>query len=693
MKFGRPMKFLLFFFVTTIFTTAMLLLSCDKNPNGPAAKTWDCTISEGNTPDYTSTIGCKADFTALSSEPLNADIPGATSVKTIIDQLDPSGTNPLYFQNSKKYQIHWDFASTHLSGRGKPVVEALTLFNTTEYYTPDRRFVCGAITHYDGPGVWTYEIAPYDNATAQMIAMAYKKIADSCFFGDSLYFHPTSSIIEKLAEGLPSSVKIITTDEIFKNIDYQPLNFGTSMGRLVFITAKELDTEYVGFRDIVVLDEVPNDISVTSGIITEMFQTPLAHINVLSQNRGTPNMALRGAFSDTSLRSLNGKWVRLNVSSSNYSITEVTKAQADAWWDANAPAKIAIPNLDTTVKDLKDVKDILDIAGKGLGGALAAAIPAFGGKASHYSAFPHMDSTKVPYFKGFGIPVYYYWQFMKQNGFDKQVVQMLADTLFQSDPAIRSARLKALRDSMMVAPVDASFMSMLNAKLQKNYPNVRMRFRSSTNAEDLNGFTGAGLYTSKTGDPNDPKHSVIDAVREVWSSVWFFRAFEERSYRNIDHLTVGMAMLVIRAFPDEEATGVAITNNPYNESGLEPAFYINVQYGGTSVVLPDASVTTDQFLYYYYMTGQPIAYLGHSNLISKDSTVLTVEQIHSLGVALDEIQRFFQPLYGGNTNKWWAMDTEFKFDQSLDNPNGKPVLYMKQCRPYGGMGDLSDTDD
>jgi len=39
------------------------------------------------------------------------------------------------------------------------------------------------------------------------------------------------------------------------------------------------------------------------------------------------------------------------------------------------------------------------------------------------------------------------------------------------------------------------------------------------------------------------------------------------------------------------------------------------------------------------------------------------------------------------------MDTEFKFDQSLDNPNGKPVLYMKQCRPYGGMGDLSDTDD
>jgi hypothetical protein len=682
------------FFLFTLFAVSMQLLSCSKNPSSVAPRTWDCSIGQGDTtPDFSGTIGCKDDFTALASEPLNADIPGATSAKTVIDKMDPSGSNPLYFQNSKKYQIHWDFASTHLSGKGKPVVPSLTQFNTTEYYTPDRRFVCGAITRYDGPGVWTYEIAPYDNATVQMIAMAYEKIADSCFFGDSLYFHPTSQTIEKLAAGLPASVKIITTDELFKSINYQPLNFGTSMGRLVFITAKELDTGYVGFRDIVVLDEVPNDISVTSGIITQMFQTPLAHINVLSQNRGTPNMALRGAFSDTSLRSLEGKWVKLYVSSSTYSVTEVTKAEADAWWDANKPLTIPIPRLDTTVKDLRNVTDILDIANLGLGGALAAAIPAFGGKASHYSAFPHMDSTKVPYFKGFGIPIFYYWQFMKQNGFDTQVAQMLADTLFQSDPAIRSARLQALRDSMMVAPVDAAFMSALMAKLQTDYPGVRMRFRSSTNAEDLNGFTGAGLYTSKTGDPNDPAHPVIDAIREVWSAVWFFRAFEERSYRNIDHLAVGMALLVIRSFTDEEATGVAITNNPFNASGLEPAFYVNVQYGGTSVVLPDPTVTTDQFLYYYYMSGQPVAYLAHSSLIPSDTTVLTVAQIHTLGVALDEIQRFFQPLYGSDPGKWWSMDTEFKFDQPLDDPNGKPVLWMKQCRPYAGMGDAADTDD
>jgi hypothetical protein len=33
------------------------------------------------------------------------------------------------------------------------------------------------------------------------------------------------------------------------------------------------------------------------------------------------------------------------------------------------------------------------------------------------------------------------------------------------------------------------------------------------------------------------------------------------------------------------------------------------------------------------------------------------------------------------------MDTEFKFDQPVGgNHTEKPVLYMKQARPYPGMG-------
>lgn len=663
-----------------ILILSILSITCDKDPVSPPEREWNCTISEAD-PDFSYSLGCKDDFVALASEPMDASIPGATSAKTLIDLRDPSGKNPLYFMNSRKYPIHWNFASDKLSGNGKDIVPALEEFNKN-YYNKDRRFILGAVSYYEEPDIWVYEIAQYDKASAEMIESAYNKIADSAFFGKKLYFHPSSESVIKVAATLPSSVKIITTDELYAGIDYQPLNCKTSMGRLVFFKAADLDKNYLSFRDIPVLDAVPNDISVTMGIITETFQTPLAHINVLSHNRGTPNMALRGAWTNAELRALENKWVELTVGPFEYSIKEISKEVADAWWDENSPAEVGIPNLDTLTKDLKDVEDILDLSNQTIAQAIKTSLRAYGGKATHFSCFPHMDHEKVPYPKAFGIPIYYYFQFMKQNGFDVRVSQLLADSAFQDNPSVRDNQLKILRKEMEKAPVDPEFSAAIMAKINTDFPGMRMRFRSSTNAEDLDGFTGAGLYTSNSGGPVDTT-DVLNAIRKVWSSVWYFRAFEERTYRKIDHMSVGMAMLAHQAFPDENATGVAITTNIMDNSGLEPGFYVNVQYNGSSVVLPDSGVTTDEFIYNYHYEGQPIVYITHSNLLPQgQATVLTARQVHTLGVALDEIHKFFKPIYGADASKKFAMDTEFKFDAPADNPDGDPVLFMKQCRPY-----------
>ena len=663
---------------------AFPFLSCDRSSTSPS-KAWDCVVDKGNVPDFSHAVGCRDDFDALSSVPLDASIPGATSLKTIVDLAD-GGT--LYFQDSKEFKIHWEFASTHLSGGGKPIVPILSQFNQTEYYSPNRRFILGAVVYYTGPKIWAYEIAPYDNASADMIHTAFSKISEACYCGDQLYFHPSSQAVELEAKKLPASVKIVTTDKLYQGIDYQPLNYGTSLGRLVFTTSKKLETDYVGFRDIVVLDAVPNDITVVNGIITQEFQTPLSHINVLSQNRGTPNMGLRGAQTDSALKSLEGKWVKLTVGPSAYSVTEVTQAEADAWWDEHKPTAVGVPKMDTTVKELMSVEDILDLDAMSLGDALKKAIPAFGGKASHFSAFPHMDSTKITFPKAFAIPVYYYWQFMEQNGFNDTVDAMLADPKFTGDPAERDKRLTALRKAMEKAPVDSAFTAALTAKIAAVLPGVaRVRFRSSTNAEDLDGFTGAGLYDSKTGGVDDPADPILGAVREVWASVWYFRAFEERSYRNIDHKAVGMALLVHNAHTDEEANGVAITANPFDAAGVEPGFYINVQVGEELVVSPDAGVFADQFLYHFDMPGQPIVFLANSTLVPKGTTVLTTAQTYALGTALKEIHRFFQSTYGKDASKWYAMDTEFKLDQPAGADRaGKPIIIMKQARPYPGWG-------
>ena len=656
-------------------TVATLGCGGDEGPQ------WSCVIPEGEDVDFTAQLGCDADFRVVASPPLDATTPGAMSVKTVLDRFDD---NALYFQNSNRYQVHYDFVSTNLSGNGLPIVGSLADFNAVEYYSPSRRFALGAVTYYEGPAVWVYEISPYDTATADLIAQTYYAIAENSFFGEQLYFHPTSVAVETEAQNLPDDVRIITTDELYEGTDYQPLNLGESLGRLRFMTSEQLETEYVTFRDIVVLDAVPNDISVVTGIITGEFQTPLSHINVLSQNRGTPNMGLRDAHEDEDLRALDGQWVRLDVNALDYEVTQVTKEEADAWWEAHRPEAVGVPAIDDTVTDLRDVEDIIDPE-LPIYDAVKAGIPAFGGKASHYGALARIEDMPAP--KAFSIPIHYYLQFMEENGFDERIDEMLADPEFIDDPAVRDMMLEELRAAMEVAPVNPDFEALLLEKLETEYPGIRMRFRSSTNAEDLDGFTGAGLYTSRSGEIADPDSPILDAVRTVWSSVWYFRAFEERSYRSIDHTAVGMAILVHRSFPDEEANGVALTANPYDTAGIEPGFYVNVQRGEASVVQPEPGTTTDQFIYHYDLPGQPTVYITNSSLTLPGESVLTAAQINELGRKLADIHNHFREAYGPADNDptvWYAMDVEFKFD---GEPGEEPALFVKQARPHPGWGE------
>ena len=432
------------------------------------------------------------------------------------------------------------------------------------------------------------------------------------------------------------------------------------------------------------LDSVPNDISVVSGIITAEFQTPLSHINVLSQNRGTPNMGLRRALQHADLVALEGRWVRLVVGPFEWSIEEVTKEEADAWWEGHRPAEVQVPRVDLSVAALTDVSEMLDRS-LPMKERIKAAIPAFGGKAAHYAELYSIEGVPVP--KAFAIPIFYYQQHLEQNALDDRIDEMLADPAFQSDPALRDQKLRELREAMKTAPLDAALLAAVKAKITEDFEDGRMRFRSSTNAEDLDGFTGAGLYTSKTGDPNDPLKPIEDAIREVWASVWFFRAFEERSYRGIDHQAVGMALLSHHSFPDEYANGVALTANPFDTSGVEPGQYINVQRGEASVVMPLPGVTSDEFIYQYELPGQPIIFISHSNLVGIGETVLTPEQTYELGDGLAKVHRHFAQAYGPPPEApfaWYGMDVEFKLDEPR---GGGPIqLFITQARPHPGRG-------
>lgn len=640
---------------------------------------WDCVIEEAD-PEFAHQIGCEADFGKLASAPLDASIPGARSVKTLVDQADG---NNLWFPDAEMFPIHWDFASQHLNGDGLPPVPDLATFNLTEYYSPDRRFLLGAVTFYEGADAWVYELSPYDTSDADMVETAFDLIRDNTFFGRELKFHPTSAAIEALVPSLADDIPIITTDELFAGIDYQPYNFGTTTGLLAFHTADEVAGNYTPYRELVVLDAVPIDISVTAGIITAEFQTPLSHINVLSVNRGTPNMALRDAFDHADLRALEGKWVELTVGPFEYEIHEITAEEAETWWQEHKPAPLTVPAIDPSVTDLRDAEDVI-VDGNDLATEIATKITAFGSKGTNYSALVDISDDFPIQREAFVIPFSHYQAHMQNNGLQDELIAMMADPRWTADPDFRFAQLEQLKLDIVAAPLDPVFLQAVLDKIATDFPpETDARFRSSTNAEDLGNFTGAGLYNSQTGKPIyedlDIEDSVSWAIKTAWSNLWNPRAFEERQYYSIDQLAVGMALLTTPNFPDEEANGVAVTNNIFDTSGLEPAFYVNVQPEDAEVVQPDAGVIPDAFLHYYYSPGQPVVYITHSNLIQQGTTVLTNRQINDLGNALAQIHTWFYPVYGDD-GEWYGMDVEFKFDDK-NNP-GTPELFIKQARPF-----------
>ena len=118
-----------------------------------------------------------------------------------------------------------------------------------------------------------------------------------------------------------------------------------------------------------------------------------------------------------------------------------------------------------------------------------------------------------------------------------------------------------------------------------------LRFRSSTNVEDSEQFTGAGLYESYSGTMADG--SVFDAIRKVFASFYFDNAFLERLKHGLDEAQVGMAVLVHPSFPDEIelANGVATMSQA---NGVSWSVNLVSQKGAVSVTNPPVDVSAER---------------------------------------------------------------------------------------------------
>ena len=235
--------------------------------------------------------------------------------------------------------------------------------------------------------------------------------------------------------------------------------------------------------------------------------------------------------------------------------------------------------------------------------------------------------------------------------------------------------------------------------------NSSLRYRSSTNNEDLPGFNGAGLYDSKTQHPAETvKDGISKSLKQVYASMWNLRAFAERDFHRVNHTSTMMGVLVHPNYSDELANGVAVSFDP--ATGNTNTYYINTQMGEDLVTNPEVlSVPeeiklskTDIVIGYtlHIVPGSPdqsyaervdrprYTVLAISNHMQPGTLLMSNEQMDQLRKYLSTIHDKFADLYEVESGEQFAMEIEFKI-------TSEDILAIKQARTWVFGNDM-DTN-
>lgn len=628
------------------------------------------------TPEHLGRLKTQADFDLLKGKPLSEKYGQVESIKIVLDLR----SDRLYFVSSKHFEWHYDFCAARLG-----FWQSNYLYNQANYSAgPDRRYALANINHLVSTDRWTLEFSSADQIPVEMATMLYERVADSTFVGREMAIFLNTPRLQAAFTGprAPKGIATITPDEVYQGLQYQALNCKKSFGYLRRVRVDSLETAPPGPRDIVVLDGPALDIPAVAGLLSPEFQTPLSHLNILSKNRGTPFLAQKGIWDDSLVLAIENQLVMMEVFPDSFKLVRATQAEAEAFWNAHQPRSLQKLKLDTKTRALQEMDDL------GL-----QSVRLVGGKASNFAilrrlALASKGKWRVPE-GAFAVPFHWYCAHMEASGANKMVNALLADEALQADSRRLRVALGEIQARIAAHPVDTALLRMIETHVRAHSPTLRMRFRSSTNAEDIEGFNGAGLYDSQTGIVGDSVRTVAKALKAVWGSLWNFRAFQERAFFRIDHRTCAMGILAHRSFPDEQANGVAITKNLYRADYY--GFTINVQEGEVSVVSPPPGTTCDQIICYsdsdvdFYKKRRIVEYVTSSSLTG-GRPVLTEDEIILLTEQLAVVKRWYFDRRANSlfvdTMNWnavynaYGLDVEFKFD------GPERVLYIKQVRPF-----------
>jgi hypothetical protein len=551
---------------------------------------------------------------------------GVSWVKFIVPASDPS---QIFFQDSAAYPFHYEFARDRIptfAGMSRAEFDAASLRNE------GRQAVLGAvlvpsdsISHKE----YGVQLVSNDDLHPQLVETILDTVAAHVTApeGTSEYYFPSGTsatcIDSKSADLAARGVALGGVDRwLVGDACYAP---GWAVGKLVALPAAEVDAAYLDGRltpdDILLLtDTAPAELPFVAGILTLEPSTPNAHSAILARSYGVPFAYVRDADALAATEALAGKRVVLSTSDAAgrdpfnlyFGDCDLRFIDVDALSDeqlAELRALAAPPPVSVTPKR---VAAALTLPADGL---VPADIDRVGGKAANFGVLRAAAPERTPspalaltfdLWDGFldaPAPV------AGGRNLRDEIASRLSGNSWPTDLRALDATLEGIQELIKDATFPTALRTSVLEALAGFEPTTRIRFRSSTNVEDSETFTGAGLYDSATGcladdldadqagpslcNPDElEERGVIRAIQRVYASFYFRNAYFERARRGVNEAQVGMGVLVHYSVPDaqELANGVATLTLSESSTWAE----LVSQAGAVSVTNPDGTALPEE---------------------------------------------------------------------------------------------------
>ena len=675
----------------------------------PEIKNAFSEISEDHKLDRPSLIGECLTLEAFTH--FAGKLAGYPFVKVVVERNSP-GAPTIHFINHGRYQFHSDYIAENIL---KTSIEALDRdidqFNRSVYLEDHRKFYLGTIAlHQAQERFFSLETVEIDTMNTEMVRFFYDAVKSKLDPALPLLFKPANHLQEAIVSAIePALLPRVFSHELFSKAKFVSLHNGDAYGRLrVFPNEESYRSARATLEwfDIVAMERVPDDIPRVSGIINAQHTTPLSHTNVLAAGWKIPNAIQLGIFEKILAEGLANTWVHYVVDSSAQQVTlyktdkPTEVSQPPAWSVQRVKLEepeilnTAIVSLDhlrmsdryrygTKAANLGELKYILEQGSDRLLGFYKIKRP----PRSHLLAYlakylgvadpgenggPTAPLTQaalkflrklilVP--RGIAIPFSVQQDFLESSPRMQQTIGKLKMALELNAREVDSLCI-TLQTLIRQTRLPDKIRNYIDSQIADHLAGVsHFVVRSSSNAEDLEGFSAAGIYESINHVTTAEK--IFESIKEVWASLLSPRSVRLRHEVGISLDDCYMGVIVQEEIK-ADLGGVLVTTNPMNRAADFRNVYINASLDSVNQVV-QGSALPYQFL---YNTVE-----GGGRTLARATGAQDLSEIHKnllqrLAFAGRLLQSHFSP------------DYTFSMPVDIEWITDGEVLYVLQLRPY-----------